>query len=101
MLDERISIPDALSLAGGLSDYANRSNILIVREDQGEMSLHRINLQSTEFFNSQYYYLKQNDLIYVEPLKSKAGAVSDQTNKVVPIISALGTLVAIAVALLK
>ncbi len=99
--NERLSIPDALALAGGLTDYANRANILVVREIGEEMILNRVNLQNTDFFTSEYYYLKQNDLIYVEPLKSKAGAVSDQTNKVVPIVSAVGALIAIVVALIQ
>lgn len=98
---ERLSIPDALALAGGLTDYANRTNVLVARESGEELVLNRVNMQTTDFFSSPYYYLQQNDLLYVEPLKSKAGAVSDQTNKIVPIISAMGAIMAIVIALVK
>jgi polysaccharide export outer membrane protein len=99
--NERITLPDVLSLAGGITPYANRTNILIIREDAGVITRSRVNLQKMDFLASEFYYLKQNDLIYVEPLKSKAGAMPDQTNKVVPIISALGTVAAILIALFQ
>ncbi len=101
IINERISLPDALALAGDLTDYANRSEVLLVREIDGVKTFNRVNLESREFFNSEFYYLKQNDLIYAEPLRAKAGAVSDQTDKVVPIISAIGTLVAVFVAIFR
>lgn len=101
VFSERISLPDALALAGGLTDYANRTNLLIVRESNDTQIFNRIDLTSSAVFQSEYYYLKQNDLIYVEPIKAKAGAVPDQTSKTIPIISAAGTLIAIIVALLK
>jgi polysaccharide export outer membrane protein len=99
--NERVSVVDAIALAGGLTDYANRARVLLVREEDGVLSLNRLDLQTSDFFESEFYYLKQNDAIYVEPLRSKAGAVPDQTNKVVPIVSALGTVVAILVALFQ
>jgi polysaccharide export outer membrane protein len=99
--NERVSLLDALALAGDLTDYADRKNILLIREKDGVRSMHPINLKSASFFQSEFYYLKQNDLIYVRPLKQKAGAVEDQTSKAVPILSALGTLAAILIALFK
>lgn len=99
IVNERISLPDALALAGDLTGHANRRNILLVREKEGYRSLERIDLQSVEFFNSEFYYLKQNDLIYVEPIRAKTGAVQDQTSKTVPIIGVAATLLAIIVGL--
>lgn len=101
VLTERISLPEALALAGGLTDYAGRKNILVVREENKIRILKRVDLSSVDFFKSDYYYLQQNDLIYVEPIKAKRGAITDQTNKTLPIISAAGTLIAIIIALIK
>jgi len=101
IINERISLPDALALAGDLTGHANRSNILLVRESNGERALHRVNLQSAEFFQSELYYLKQNDLIYVEPIRAKAGEVDDQTSKTVPIIGVAVSLMAVIIALVN
>lgn len=101
IFNERISLPDALAMAGGLTDYANRKNILLVREDKGKRILKRVDLSSANFFQSDYYYLKQNDMIYVEPLKAKRGAITDQTNKTLPIVSTAATVIAVIFALFK
>ncbi len=101
VVNERISVLDALALAGDLTDYADRKDILLVRESNGVRSLIRINLQSAAFFQSEYYFLKQNDLIYVKPLRAKAGAVQDQSSKAVPILSAAATVAAVLIALFK
>lgn len=101
VFNDRISLPEALALAEGLTDYANRKDILIVREDSGKRIFKRVDLSSANFFQSEYYYLRQNDMIYVEPIKAKRGAIADQTNKTLPIFSAIGTLVAVIIALVK
>jgi polysaccharide biosynthesis/export protein len=99
ILNERISLLDALALAGDLTDYADRGDVLLVRENNGVRSLNKINLQSANFFQSEHYYLKQNDLVYVKPIKAKAGAVQDQTSKTVPIVTAVATIAAVLIAL--
>ncbi len=101
ILNERISLLDALALAGDLTDYADRKSILLVREKDGIRSLNQIDLQSAAFFQSEYYYLMQNDLIYVKPIQAKAGSVQDQSSKMVPILSAAATLAAVLIALFK
>lgn len=101
VVNERISVLDALALAGDLTDYADRGDVLLVRESNGVRSLNRINLQSAAFFRSEFYFLKQNDLIYVKPLRAKAGAVQDQSSKAVPILSAAATVAAVLIALFK
>jgi polysaccharide export outer membrane protein len=67
---ERLSIPEALSLSGDLNITALRS-IIIIRESKGEREYINVDLKSKSLFNSPYYYLKNNDIIYVEPGKSK------------------------------
>ena len=70
---EKISILEALARAGDLTIYGRRENVLLIREDStGEKSYHRINLNDANIINSPYYYLHQNDYIYVEPNKVQA-----------------------------
>ena len=64
---ERFSILDALSEAGDLTPYGERSNILLVREENGKRVFHHLNLNSADILNSPYFYLQQNDYVYVEP----------------------------------
>lgn len=63
----RFTILEALSAAGDLTEYGERSNILLVREENGQRAYHRLNLNSSDLLTSPYFYLQQNDYIYVEP----------------------------------
>jgi len=65
--DERVTLPQALGLAGDLSEDGKRENILVIREIDGQQQVSRIDLTKTAFFSSPYYFLKQNDVVYVEP----------------------------------
>lgn len=70
---EKISILEALASAGDLTIYGKRDNIIVIREDnKGEKAIHRINLNDANVINSPYYYLQQNDVVYVEPNSTKA-----------------------------
>lgn len=91
--EQRISVLEAVGYAGDLTNYGNRKNILVIREQDGKRIFGRLNLQDRAVFNSPYYYLKQNDVVYIEPLKQKTGVVSDQATKALPWISA-GAIVA-------
>ncbi|MCB0633805.1 MAG: polysaccharide biosynthesis/export family protein [Saprospiraceae bacterium] len=101
VVNERITLPEALTQAGDMTNYADRSNVLIVREVNGVRTFNRVNLQSSNLFQSDMFYLKQNDFIYVEPITAKTGAVQDQSNKTLPIITATATLIAVAVSILR
>jgi len=72
ILNERVSILEALGLAGDLSMYGNRNNILLIHERDGVKETKRLTLQDYSIFSSPYYYLQSNDIIYVEPNKAKA-----------------------------
>jgi polysaccharide export outer membrane protein len=72
---ERISIIDALGLAGDLNITAIRKNILLVREVNGERKFIRLDLNSKELFTSPYYYLQNNDALYVQPGDVKYASV--------------------------
>lgn len=70
---EKMNILEALASAGDLTMFGRRDNILLIREDEhGERSMHRINICDANIVNSPYFYVQQNDIIYVEPLKVKA-----------------------------
>jgi polysaccharide export outer membrane protein len=86
---ERISLLEALGLAGDLTIYAQRDNILVIRDEDGKKVTHRLNLNSTELFNSPYYYLKSNDVVYVEPNKSKVASTGRSQQWIPILISAL------------
>lgn len=69
---ERVTLPEALSLAGDLTIFGKRNNIVLVREIDNKKSFNRIDITKADFINSPYYYLSQNDLIYVEPNKTRS-----------------------------
>lgn len=66
---ERITLLEALSMAGDIGVYGLRQNILIIRESEGKKTYTRIDITKPDFLNSPYYYLAQNDVVYVEPNK--------------------------------
>jgi len=86
---EKVSILEALSLAGDLTIYAQRDNVLIIREENNMKQLSRIDLTSSEIFTSPNYFLKPNDIIYVEPNKSKVASTSRLISWLPVILSAL------------
>lgn len=91
---ERLTIPEAISLAGDLNMTALRK-ILIIRENDGERLFVTVDLTKKSVFNSPYYYLKTNDVIYVEAGKVKDPALNQNYQKiglVISIISMAGLL---------
>lgn len=68
---ERVSILDALGMAGDLTINGVRSNIMVIREQDGQKQTYNVDLTSKEILNSPVYYLAQNDVIYVEPNNAK------------------------------
>lgn len=83
--NEKISLLEAIGLAGDLTIYAKRDNVLLIREENGQKLIRRINLNTEEIFSSPYYYLKTNDVVYVEPNKSKV-ANSGRSQVLLPIV---------------
>jgi polysaccharide export outer membrane protein len=71
--NEKINIFEALAQAGDLTIYGVRNNVKLIREDaKGKKEIYTLNLNDASIINSPYYYLQQNDIIYVEPNKVKA-----------------------------
>ena len=68
---ERVNLVEALALAGDMTAFGKRENVLIIRESGGVRTTTRVDLNDKEVLNSPYYYLQQNDILYVEPAKLK------------------------------
>ena len=104
--NERLSVLDALGMAGDLTIYGNRTNVLLIRDNNGKKEYHRFDLTSAETLTSPFYYLRQNDVLYVEPNKARKGnakySQSGQFNVSLAstIISALSVLASLGIALL-
>lgn len=87
--NERVTLPEAISLAGDLTIYAMRNNVLVIREKDGKREFARVDLTKRDLFNSPYYYLQPNDVVYVEPGKNKAASTNRTLIYAPTIISAL------------
>lgn len=94
--NEKVTILDALSLSGDLTLYGKRENIMIIRDVNGRKEYGTVSINSSNIFNSPYYYLKQNDVIYVEPNKAKVFSLNSTARSTAVIaLSALSTIVLI------
>lgn len=77
-IDETLTIVEAITQAGDISDFGDREQIQIIREQNGKREYATLNLLTSEIFSSSYYYLRQNDIIYVPPTKGRTTTVSAQ-----------------------
>jgi polysaccharide export outer membrane protein len=92
--DERITLPEVLSLAGDLTVYGRRENVTIIREENGVRQYAKINLLTREVFDSPYYYLHKNDVVYVEPVDARATYL-DQRIQLAPLVISFLTAVSL------
>ena len=79
---DQITLLEALSMAGDLTIYGKRDAIFVVREEDGQRVTHWVDLRTQDLFHSPVYYLKQNDVIYVQPNKVRAGQSTINENSV-------------------
>lgn len=94
--DQGLTIFDALGLAGDLTIYGKRNNVLVSREVDGKMEFARLNLNDQAIFASPYYHIRQNDVIYVEP--NNARAISSQNIPLyLSMITTLGSMATVIV----
>lgn len=102
---ERVTILDALAEAGDLTPYGVRERVLVIRQENGVNKFYRVDLTSSELLKSPVYYLKQNDVVIVEPnsiLKSNSRYNQDNAFKLSlasTIISASSVIVSLIIAL--
>lgn len=100
---DRISLLDALALAGDLTVYGQRNDVTVIREEEGKRTSAQLDLTSTDIFTSPYFYLQQNDLVYVKPNKYKArtGEVDPNRNFYISLSSIAISLATLIVTLTK
>ena len=103
---ERFSILDALAAAGDLTPYGERENILLIRENDGKRFVYALNINDANLLSSPYFYLQQNDVIYVKPNSIRSdNAKYNQNNAyklsiVSAIVSACSVVVSLCIALI-
>lgn len=96
--NERITVPEALGLAGDMTIFGKRSNVLIIREENNNREFAYINLTKRDVFESPYFFLHPNDVVYVEPAKGKTAA-SDNFYRIAPLV--ISTLTLFSVLLIR
>ena len=101
--NDRLTILEALGLAGDLNLQAERKNVLVIREDKGKTTYNRVDLTTETLFNSPMYYLTQNDVIYVEPNNSriKSSSIGPNVGATLNTISTLAAVAALIVSLTR
>lgn len=92
--NEKISLLEALGLAGDLTIYGNRHNVMVIREEisadkKEKRTITRLDLNTAQIFTSPYYYLQSNDIVYVEPNKAKVASTSRASQWLPVVFSAL------------
>ena len=102
---ERMSILDAIGAAGDLTIYGERKNVLLMREENGKRIFHRFDLTDQSLFGSPYFYLRQNDVVYVMPNKAQRNnsnynqLAQYRISVVGTVVSAISVLASLAIAL--
>ena len=102
--NEKVSILEAIAQAGDLTTFAYRDRIYVIREDSnGQKEYHKLDINDANIINSPYYYLQQNDVIYVEPRKVQArnAFISANTSIWVSLASSLMSLATFIIAITK
>ncbi|SDG69923.1 polysaccharide biosynthesis/export family protein [Mucilaginibacter sp. P25] len=90
MPNERVSILDAIALAGDLTIFGKRENVLLIRENEdGTKTPYRVNLKKSNIMSAPYFYLRQNDVIYVEPRKAKSDATDASQAKYITLAASI------------
>ena len=93
--NEHITLAEAIGMAGDLTIYGNRDNILLIREKDGKRTSKRFSLNNKEIFTTEFYYLQNQDIIYIESTKTKATQVSRFTQNFSLILSSVSFLLLI------
>ena len=94
--NNKITLIEALSLAGDATIFGRRDNVMVIRESQGKKQFARINLTRRDVFRSPYYYLHPNDVVYVEPGKARVTS-TDRIFQILPIVLSAISIIAIII----
>ena len=92
--NEKISIPEALSIAGDMTIYGNRHDVVLCRIENGEKKFHHIDMTSSALFFSETYYLQQNDILYVQPnmARVRSSTTLSSNLSIISVIASLASL---------
>jgi len=90
--NEKASILDAIALAGDLTIYGRRDNVLLIREEEGHKTATRFDLRSATLYENPYFYLRQGDVLYVEANKAKVAASDARMLRTVAIMTSVASL---------
>lgn len=92
--NETITLPEALGLAGDMTIYGKRENVLVIRDENGKKVFGRVDLTTRNLYNSPYYYLHANDIVYVEPGKGRI-AQTDKIYQLLPVVLSALSLISV------
>lgn len=99
--DQRVSILDAIGFAGDMTPFGRRDNILIVREIEGKRHIGRIDLRDASMYSSPYYFLQQNDMVYIEPNRKKPTGNEQVLMRNITVATSLLSIVTLLVTLIN
>lgn len=100
MTGDRLTLLEALAAAGDLTPYGKRDDVLVTREVDGKIEMTRVDLRSADLYNSPFFYLQQNDVVYVSPNKVRVIS-STNAGLWVSIVGTLASTAAVVVTVLK
>lgn len=96
---ERLTLPEAIALSGDMTIYGKKENVLIIRENNGKKTYNRVDMTKADFIDSPYYFLNQNDIVYIEPNKTRinSSAVGPNISIGISALSLLVTILALTI----
>lgn len=97
--NERVTILDAMGLAGDMTSYSKRSKVRLIRDSSGTREVTTLDFTDKSLFNSKYYYLQRNDVVYVEAEKSKTQY--EEWSRISTIIATITSLIALTITILR
>lgn len=98
---EQVNILEAIALAGDLTITGNRKNVLVIREQNGKREFGHIDLTNPDLFNSPFYKLKQNDIVYVDLTKPKAAALNEASLRYITFATSIFSAVALIITIIR
>ncbi|MEJ8801522.1 polysaccharide biosynthesis/export family protein [Pontibacter sp. H249] len=98
--DGNVNILEALGMAGDMTAYGKRENVLVIRETKDERSMVRLNLNDKDILKSPFFNLQQNDIVYVEPHKARAAQASTNARNISLILGAISVVTVVVSRLL-
>jgi len=99
--NERVSLLEAIALAGDLTPYGRRDNVMIIREVNGQRNFARLDLRSPDILNSPYFYLYPNDVVIVDLNKTKAAANDQVVVRNISLATSIISVLAVVITVLR